>query len=139
MLKRKLEKTVVQHTHCIPRSARPTMSSTDPTGIVDLTQLVTGTTNRVYPSEDAIVDVLQARSRREMPWTWIRDSILLSINPFKVLENVNDASKRQYQQLYTDVSPDESSPTLQPHVYELAVRIYLSMRRRQESQSVIFR
>ena len=115
------------------------MSSTDPTGIVDLTQLVTGTTNRVYPSEDAIVDVLQARFRREMPWTWIRDSILLSINPFKVLENVNDASKRQYQQLYTDVSPDESSPTLQPHVYELAVRIYLSMRRRQESQSVIFR
>ncbi|KAF8324620.1 chitin synthase [Cantharellus anzutake] len=114
------------------------MSTTDPTGIIDLTQLVTGTSNRVYPSEDAVVDVLQARFRREMPWTWIRDSTLLSINPFKVLENVNDASKKQYQQLYTDVAPDESAPVLQPHVYELAVRVYLTMRRRRESQSVIF-
>ena len=97
------------------------MSLTDLNGIVDLTQLVTGTTNHVYSSEDAIVDVLQAHFHQEMPWTWIHNSILLSINPFKVLENINDARKGQYQQLYTNVSPDKNTPTLKPQVYELAV------------------
>lgn len=113
--------------------------SRDSVGTTDLTQLVVGSTNRVYPTDDAILDVLQARFRSELGWTWIRDSTLVSVNPFRALENVNDASKRAYEQAYRDAAQDEAAPSLQPHVYELAARVYLMMRRRNESQSVIFR
>lgn len=113
--------------------------SRDAAATTDLTQLVVGSTNRVYPSDDAILDVLQARFRSDLSWTWIRDSTLVSINPFKPLENVNDASKRAYEQAYRDAAQDQGAPSLEPHVYELAARVYLMMRRRQESQSVIFR
>lgn len=113
--------------------------SRDAAGTTDLANLVVGSTNRVYPSDDTIIDVLQARFRSELCSTWIRDSTLVSVNPFRTLENVNDASKRAYEQAYRDVAQEESPPSLQPHVYELAARVYLMMRRRQESQSVVFR
>lgn len=115
--------------------------SRDAVGTSDLVQLVTGSTNRVYPSEDNIIDLLQTRFRNELPWTWIRDSTLVAVNPQRVLENVNDAAKRAYEHAYRDAGQetDEPPPPLQPHVYELANRIYLMMRRRKQSQSVIFR
>jgi chitin synthase len=113
--------------------------SKDVVGTTDLTQLVTGSTNRVYPSDDAIIDILQNRFRNELTWTWIRDSTLVSVNPQRALGNVNDASKRAYEQAYRDAGQEEGTPALQPHVYELANRVYLMMRRRKQSQSVIFR
>ncbi|KAF8312672.1 chitin synthase [Clavulina sp. PMI_390] len=115
--------------------------SRDASATTDLTQLVvgSGSANRVYPSDDAILDVLQARFRGELCWTWIRDSTLVSINPFRPLENVNDASKRAYELAYRDAAQEEAAPALQPHVYELAARVYLMMRRRKQSQSIVFR
>jgi chitin synthase len=113
--------------------------SRDVAGTMDLTQLVVGSTNRVYPSDDAIVDILQTRFRSELTWTWIRDSTIVSVNPLRPLDNVNDASKRAYEQAYRDAAQEEGTSMLQPHVYELAARVYLMMRRREESQSVVFR
>lgn len=115
--------------------------SRDVAGTTDLANLVVGSTNRVYPSDDTLLDVLQARFRSELCSTWIRDSTLVSINPLRTLENVNDASKRAYEQAYRDVGAqlEEEPPALQPHVYELAARVYLMMRRRKESQSIVFR
>lgn len=129
---------VNENTRHLP-SLTSTAMSRDVAGTTDLTQLVVGSTNRVYPSDDAIIDLLQARFRSELTWTWIRDSTLVSVNPLRPLDNVNDVSKRAYEQAYRDAAQEEGAPVLQPHVYELAARVYLMMRRRKESQSVIFR
>ena len=117
------------------------MASSSPLAINDLTQLVTdnGSSRVVYPSEESVLDVLQQRFRAEHMFTWIRDSTLVSFNPFRVLDNTSDAAKQAYENSYRLTSLDEASPPLSPHVYELAVRVYLMMRRRLESQSVVFR
>ncbi|KIJ57290.1 glycosyltransferase family 2 protein [Sphaerobolus stellatus SS14] len=110
----------------------------------DLTDLVvaSSSTSTVYPSDDNVVAVLQARSRSDLPYTRIGASTLVVVNPLKVLASVNDASAQEYEERnYKDTSiPTADSPkALQPHLYDLAARVYLLMRRRKESQSVIFR
>ncbi|KAF8509357.1 chitin synthase [Hysterangium stoloniferum] len=110
----------------------------------ELTDLVVSSSSSttVYPSDDNILSVLQARFRADLPYTRIGASGLVVVNPLKVLANVNDASAEEYEERnYKDTSlPTADAPkALQPHLYDLAARIYLLMRRRNESQSVIFR
>ncbi|KAF8589601.1 glycosyltransferase family 2 protein [Ramaria rubella] len=110
----------------------------------DLTDLVvsSSSTTTVYPSDDTIISVLQARFRADLPYTRIGASSLVVVNPLKVLANVNDASAQEYEERnYKDTSlPTADAPkALQPHLYDIAARIYLLMRRRSESQSVLFR
>ncbi|CAL1699920.1 unnamed protein product [Somion occarium] len=109
----------------------------------DLTDLVSSSTSAtVYPSDDTLLSVLQARFRSDLPYSRIGACNLVVVNPYKTLANVNDVSAREYEEKsYKDTSlplPGTSSP-LPPHVYDLAARMYLLMRRRNESQSVIFR
>jgi chitin synthase len=110
----------------------------------ELTDLVVSSSSSttVYPSDDNILSVLQARFRADLPYTRIGASGLVVVNPLKVLANVNDASAQEYEERnYKDTSlPTADAPkALQPHLYDLAARVYLLMLRRNESQSIIFR
>ncbi|KAJ7623767.1 chitin synthase [Roridomyces roridus] len=115
----------------------PAMASGD---LVDLVSSSGAAT--IYPNDDAILTVLHSRFRADLPYTRVGSTHLIVVNPLKTLANVNDASAREYEErCYKDTSlPAIDSPKpLQPHVYELACRIYLLMRRRAESQLVIAR
>lgn len=108
--------------------------------LIDLVSSSTSTT--VYPSDDTILSVLQSRFRQDLPYTRIGASNYVVVNPYKALASVNDVSAKEYEErCYKDTSlPLPGSPApLQPHLYDLAARVYLMMRRRNESQSVIFR
>ncbi|CAG8613826.1 12456_t:CDS:2 [Cetraspora pellucida] len=102
---------------------------------VDLVQLLP--TNNVPPSEEEIISFLSARSKADLPYTRINDSSLVVINPNKPLESMNDASAKEYaEQWYKNTTAEKI--TLQPHIYELAAKVYFHMRRSAEDQCVIF-
>ena len=94
----------------------------------------------IYPSDNAILAVLQARFHADLPYTRIGCTNLLVVNPYKALANVNDVSAKEYEERsYKDTSlPMLDSPwPLKPHLYDLAARVYLLMRHRNESQVVV--
>jgi chitin synthase len=95
----------------------------------------------VHPSDDAVLTVLQQRFRMDEPYARIGASHFVAINPYKALSNTNDASAYKYaERCYRDTSiPMAGSPALPPHPFELAAQMYLLLRRRNESQAVIFR
>ena len=109
----------------------------------DLTDLVASTgSTTVYPTDDAILNVLQARFRADMPYARISASNLVVVNPLKSLANVNEASAREYEErCYKDTAvPTPGSPKPpQPHPYDLAAKAYLLMRQRKQSQAVLLR
>ena len=108
--------------------------------LIDLVSSSTSTT--VYPSDDTILSVLQTRFRQDLPYSRIGASNFVVVNPYKALSSVNDVSAKEYEERsYKDTSlplPGSPAPP-QPHLYDLAARVYLMMRRRNESQSIIFR
>ena len=96
----------------------------------------------IYPNDDAILAVLQARFRADLPYTRVGATALVAVNPYKTLASMNDASADEYEErCYKDTSlPMADTPKpLQPHVYDLAARVYLMMRRRGESQALLTR
>ncbi|KAI3614821.1 chitin synthase 6 [Moniliophthora roreri] len=107
----------------------------------DLVDLVSSSgAATIYPTDDAILAVLQARFRADLPYTRIGATHLVAVNPYKTLANINNASAKEYEErCYRDTNlPMVDSPKpLQPHLYDLAARVYLLMRRRNESQAVI--
>lgn len=108
--------------------------------LVDL--VVSSTSATVHPSDDTILSVLQTRFRQDLAYSRIGDTNYVVVNPYKTLANVNDLSAREYEERsYKDTSLPlpGAPPPLPPHLYDLAARMYLLMRRRTESQSVIFR
>lgn len=120
------------------------MASTSPVASSgDLVDLVASTGSTViYPNDDQVLAVLQTRFRGDLPFTRIGSTNYVVVNPLKSLANTNDLNARDYEErCYKDTNlPTASSPkALQPHLYELAARAYLLMRRRNESQAVIFR
>ncbi|GLB34323.1 putative TRAFAC class myosin-kinesin ATPase superfamily, myosin family protein [Lyophyllum shimeji] len=99
-------------------------------------------TTQAVASGDLVDLVLQARFRADLPYTRIGATNLVVVNPYKTLANVNDISAKDYEErCYKDTSlPMVDSPKpLQPHLYDLAARVYLLMRRRNESQAVLSR
>ena len=109
----------------------------------DLVDLVSSSGSAtIYPNDDTILTVLHARFRGDLPYTNIGASNLVAVNPYKALANLNDSSAKEYEERsYKDTSlPMADSPRpLQPHLYDLAAKVYLLMRRRSESQAVIAR
>lgn len=97
---------------------------------------------QLHPTDDAILAVLTARLRADLPYARIASTALVVLNPCKTLANVNDASAKEYEErCYKDTKlglADSRRPP-QPHAYEQAAKIYLLMRRRIESQAVIAR
>ncbi|KAF9241811.1 glycosyltransferase family 2 protein [Melanogaster broomeanus] len=124
-------------------SAASTSTVSHATTSGDLTDLLsTSPSATVYPTDDAILAVLSARFRADLPYTRIGSTGLVIVNPYKTLANVNDASAKEYEErCYRDTKlglADSRRPP-QPHVYELAAKIYLLMRRRNETQAVVAR
>lgn len=118
------------------------MAAASTTNLVDLVTCNANAT--VYPSEDAILSVLQARLRADQPYSWIGGSILLVTNPLRILSNLNESSAEDYvNRCYakTDWQTDgrpHPAQTLPPHPYELAIRAYHAMRRTGGSQAIVF-
>ncbi|KAI8047961.1 P-loop containing nucleoside triphosphate hydrolase protein [Gilbertella persicaria] len=99
----------------------------------DLASLYSGGTP---PTEGAISNLLANRYKRNLPYTQLGYSNLVVINPYQPLEILNDATLQSYAQTgYKDLS--EQKPFLQPHIYELATRVYFHMRRTGEDQSIV--
>ena len=109
----------------------------------DLVDLISSSaTATVYPSDDAILSVLSGRFRSDLSYTRIGSTSLVAVNPFKSISSVSEASAKEYEErCYKDtgLSLVDSRKAIQPHVYELAARVYLLSRRRNESQAIIFR
>ncbi|KAG8739227.1 hypothetical protein FRC10_005858 [Ceratobasidium sp. 414] len=102
----------------------------------DLTALVSSTGgSTIYPNEEAILGVLQTRFRADEPYVRIASTTLVVVNPLKALASVNDLSAAEYAKLARAVE----KPRLQPHIYELAARVYAMMKRTGNPQSVVFR
>jgi chitin synthase len=90
------------------------------------------------PNEEAVASLLQSRFKRDLPYTRLGQSTLVVVNPYKPLEQLNDATLNTYTEAgYKDVSGQ--NPHLQPHVYDLATRVYFHMRRSGEDQSIVLR
>lgn len=94
------------------------------------------------PSEEALVDLLAQRWRIDLPYTELGSTTLVVLNPLRSLANVNDASAREYEKReYGIVRSGEDGVEggrLQPHLYGMAGRAYLMMRRTGESQGVVY-
>ena len=105
----------------------------------DLVDLVSSSGSAtIYPSDVAILAVLQA----DLPYTRIGSTHLVAANPYKTLTNVNDVYAKEYEErCYKDTSlPMVDSPQpLQHHLYDLAAKVYLLMRRSNQSQGVVTR
>lgn len=90
------------------------------------------------PTDDAVLHLLATRYKRNLPYTQLGYSNLVVINPYQSLELLNDATLQYYAEIgYRDLS--EKKPALQPHIYDLATRIYFNMRRTGQDQSIILR
>ncbi|OJA16306.1 hypothetical protein AZE42_03378 [Rhizopogon vesiculosus] len=103
----------------------------------ELTDLVSSSTPT---TDDSILAVLSARFRADLPYTSIRSTNLVVVNPYKALTIVDDSNAKEYEErCYKDTKLADSRSPPQPHLYELAAKIYLLMRRRNESQAVVTR
>ena len=114
----------------------------DPTEMQELTRLVSSSnTTSIYPTDDTILSLLHARFRHDQPYTRLApsSSTLVVVNPFKHLRTLDDDSQREYRARSYDATDDRGKPPLQPHPYQLAANIYSFMRRRNQSQAVVFR
>lgn len=90
------------------------------------------------PTEEAILNFLANRYKKNLPYTQLGYSTLIVINPYQHLELLNDATLESYAEIgYRDLS--DHKPALQPHVYDLATKVYFHMRRTGEDQSIILR
>jgi chitin synthase len=113
-----------------------TMTAREAQALTNLTNLISspqGSQSKIYPNEDTIVSSLQARARSDLPYTYVGSSTLVVVNPLRSLANASDASAKEYEKSFKE---EES---LQPHVYDLAGRVYLMMQQRRESQAVVYR
>ncbi|KAI8084779.1 chitin synthase [Halteromyces radiatus] len=100
----------------------------------DLTCLLTNSTQP--PSEDNIVNLLQTRYKRNQPYTQLGHFNLIVLNPYQPLDILNDATLQSYADYgYRNISGQK--PFMQPHIYDMATRIYFHMRRTGEDQTII--
>ena len=115
-------------------------SPPDPLSKHDLVSLITtspsNTNTKIYPSEDSIVSLLQARWRAELPYTRIGSSgsDYVYINPLKTLGCFSDEHRRRHQESVEGYEGCE----MEPSVFELAGRVWRLMQEKKESQSIVY-
>ncbi|KAI9474094.1 MAG: chitin synthase [Benjaminiella poitrasii] len=86
---------------------------------------------------DAVLQLLHNRYKADQPYTQLSNHRLIVVNPLKPLELLNDATLEAYGQHGYKTISSESLGILEPHVYEMATKVYLLMRRRSENQSIL--
>ncbi|OZJ01560.1 hypothetical protein BZG36_05384, partial [Bifiguratus adelaidae] len=82
-------------------------------------------------TDESLYSTLSSRYRKDLIWTRLGSTGLVSINPYKPLIHTND------EHLATHVEAYRQGGELQAHIYELATRIFFSMRRSGLDQSVV--
>lgn len=109
------------------------------TNFSNLIQLPEIKNKNIDAGQDSILRLLQSRFKTDQPYTQLGQHRLIVVNPFKPLELLNDATLEAYgQNGYKDISANHvTSP--EPHVYDMAAKAYLLMRRRSESQAILLR
>ncbi|GAA6000854.1 hypothetical protein JCM10207_004691 [Rhodosporidiobolus poonsookiae] len=113
----------------------PSLSPQDAT---NLTQLVPPSAALSIPSSEALVQLLAQRYRLDLAATYAGDSTLVTLNPFEVKGDVSEASKAEYEDRAYRLRPGKGGQHVQPHAYDLACRVYYTMRRTGESQSIAY-
>lgn len=134
-------------------------SPSTPHSLVDLVELIqsrsnastSATATHTLPSSDTILTTLASRYKAELAYINCGYSTLVSINPLRPLENINDASAQAYlaRIVGEDEDDDPASPrsvkkreeghNVQPHPYEFVARIHLALQRTGKSQAVVLR
>lgn len=104
----------------------------------DLTCLLTAGSSSQPPSEDNVTSLLQNRYKRNQPYTQIGHFNFVVVNPYQPLDLLNDATLQTYADYgYRNIGG--SKPFMQPHIYDLAARVYFHMRRTGEDQTIVLR
>lgn len=131
-----------------------------------LTSLIQHTgSSTIYPTEDDILAVLSSRTRADLPYTYLDGPpssaaggrTLVVVNPLKSLGNLSDLNAKDYVDKYVDPAyvsatgrkkgkerEEQGTRTAhlvgseQPHLYDLAGKVWLLMQRRREDQAVLF-
>ncbi|GAA6061761.1 hypothetical protein JCM10212_000741 [Sporobolomyces blumeae] len=112
----------------------------DPTQVHNLTAILpsTGPATVSIPSPDALVHLVAQRTRHHLHSTYVGDSTLVVVNPLEVTPDQSDASQAEYEHRAYRLRSGKGGDDPVPHAYDLACRVYLTMRRTGETQSVLF-
>lgn len=150
-----------------PRRTDPSLDpkSSQTTHLTSLIQHTSSST--IYPTEDDILAVLASRTRADLPYTYLDGPAtspstggrtLVVVNPLKSLGNLSDLNANDYVDKYVDPAYVSSTGkkkgkeredqgtrvghvvgSEQPHLYDVAGKVWLLMQRRREDQAVLFR
>ena len=114
----------------------------DPASLSDLTALLGSSpkaaTAVAIPSADSLVHALAARYRLDLAHTYCGDSTLVTLNPNETKADVSEASKAEYEDRAYRRRTSAGGDDVHPHPYDLACRVYYTLRRTAESQSIVY-
>ncbi|GAA96153.1 glycosyltransferase family 2 protein [Mixia osmundae IAM 14324] len=85
-------------------------------------------------SESQIVSYLQSRYRSERPYSQVGSTILLAINPLRIMRDLNDESAESFR----SASLGWTTASTEPHPYNMAGRVYTTMCLQSTTQAVIY-
>jgi chitin synthase len=90
-------------------------------------------------SGDSVTSALQSRFKRDLFYTRLGPHHLVVVCSYKSSESWNDYSlKNNADAIYRDLD-NRNTAMVQPHIYELAARVYYQLRRTGEDQTIILR
>jgi chitin synthase len=98
----------------------------------NLTQIPSSSLN-----DSAVTECLRTRAQRAQPFTDCGTSSLVVVNPGCYLDIFGDETAKVYARQYRDV--ENSDQEFAPHLYGLATKIYLNLRRLGQDQAVVQR
>ncbi|RCH92938.1 hypothetical protein CU098_000513, partial [Rhizopus stolonifer] len=98
---------------------------------------LSGIQNADTISENAILQLLLDRFKNDQPYTQLGNSKIIVVNPLKPLELLNNATLEAYGQHGYKDALSHRYGTPEPHVYEMATRVYLLTRRRPENHAIL--
>lgn len=103
-----------------------------------------GPSRKIFPTDDQITSLLQARSRAEHPYIRVGRSgrEYVGINPLRTLGCLNEESRQKYTAVIEDGDENgdeiDGVAELQPSAYELGGKVWYLMARRRESQAIVY-
>ncbi|ORY02993.1 hypothetical protein K493DRAFT_346394 [Basidiobolus meristosporus CBS 931.73] len=87
-------------------------------------------------NEDEVTSTLRDFYQQDSIFTRIGTRTLVSLNPYKPLDNFNEVALQRYLDDYKDISGQRQ--VLPPHIFETVSNAYLDMRRTGYDQAIIF-
>ncbi|KAI9597737.1 chitin synthase-domain-containing protein [Syncephalis fuscata] len=100
----------------------------------DDSNLVQLPANSVTPT--TVAQLLKNQHAKEQPYTDCGTTTLVSVNPGRALSLMQDESAKAYAKEYKDINSADT-PSLPPHVFALASKAYLHLRRLGQDQAVV--